>query len=193
MFLNQAQENQNNPALCKRVKYDLFCGGVKHLHKTNTFFASLICTLLYVMEETVMRQFNPWISLIITFLISSFVWLGWLQPATANDINLSPTLAVIDQSATGVESLCADAGQKIDLNNANLLAFTDCPGFYPNLAQLIVQHGPYDQVDDVLKIPDLNDQQKQLLKANLGFFTVSTPVVPSAQRMPPRPPMRANP
>ncbi|NEQ48142.1 MAG: hypothetical protein F6K00_33255 [Leptolyngbya sp. SIOISBB] len=65
------------------------------------------------------------------------------------------------------------------------MAFTDCPGFYPALATLIVQHGPYEQVEAVLNIPDLNEQQQQLLQANLDFFIVSTPVVSLEMRMPP--------
>jgi photosystem II PsbU protein len=74
----------------------------------------------------------------------------------------------------------------IDLNNANLLAFTDCPGFYPNLASAILTHGPYQSVEDVLSIPDLTDNQKALLKANLKYFSVSDPTVPLEKRMPPR-------
>jgi len=75
----------------------------------------------------------------------------------------------------------------IDLNNANLIAFTDCPGFYPALAQVIVQHSPYQQVEDVFKIQGLSTPQKQLLKANLKYFIASNPVVPLEARMPPRP------
>lgn len=74
----------------------------------------------------------------------------------------------------------------IDLNNANLLAFTDCPGFYPNLASAILTHGPYQAVEDVLSIPDLTDSQKALLEANLKFFAATAPVVPLEKRMPPR-------
>jgi photosystem II PsbU protein len=82
--------------------------------------------------------------------------------------------------------LCATTDQKIDLNNANLLAFTDCPGFYPALASAILVHGPYQSVEEVLSIPDLNPQQKALLKSNLKSFSAETPVVPVEKRMPPR-------
>lgn len=98
-----------------------------------------------------------------------------IRPAIA-----APTPAIDDIGR------CAVAEQSIDLNNANLLAFTDCPGFYPNLASVILTHGPYSAVDDVLAIPDLTDYQKGLLKANLKAFTVSDPMVPLEQRMPPR-------
>lgn len=81
---------------------------------------------------------------------------------------------------------CAVPDASIDLNNANLMAFTDCPGFYPNLAAKILSHGPYQAVDDVLSIPDLGKDQKRLLKANLKSFTVNAPAVPLEKRMPPR-------
>ncbi|MBE7385666.1 MAG: photosystem II protein [Leptolyngbya sp. SIO1E4] len=125
------------------------------------------------------------------FLISIFVWLGWDMPAiAANEVNLQTSLSANSQVSTLSERLCVDTGQKIDLNNANLVAFTDCPGFYPTLAAIIVQQGPYDRVEDVLNVPDLNEQQQQLLQANLEFFMVSTPVVPLAMRMPPKPAAR---
>lgn len=82
--------------------------------------------------------------------------------------------------------LCAVPEGSIDLNNANLMAFTDCPGFYPNLASAILTHGPYQTVDDVLSIPDLTDTQKALLKANLKSFIATDPAVPLERRMPPR-------
>lgn len=82
--------------------------------------------------------------------------------------------------------LCAVSEVGLDLNNANLMAFTDCPGFYPNLASAILTHGPYQTVEDVLAIPDLTDTQKALLAANLKSFTVTAPAIPLAQRMPPR-------
>lgn len=86
--------------------------------------------------------------------------------------------------------LCAESNVKIDLNNANVNAFTDCPGFYPNLARLIVENSPYQQVKDVLNIPDLSDHQKDLLEVNLDSFEVAESIVPLEQRMPPRPSMR---
>jgi photosystem II PsbU protein len=94
----------------------------------------------------------------------------------------------IAASATDMNEigLCAVPEKSIDLNNANLAAFTDCPGFYPNLASIILTHGPYQSVDDVLTIPDLTDTQNKLLKANLKSFTVTEPAIPLEKRMPPR-------
>jgi photosystem II PsbU protein len=115
-----------------------------------------------------------WKSFLLGLCLVTLMWIG-LPLAT-------PALAI----PTDEVRLCADTGQKLDLNNANLKAFTDCPGFYPNLASAIVTHGPYDKVEDVLAIPDLTDQQKALLQANLDAFTANPPVVPLVKRMPPR-------
>ena len=73
------------------------------------------------------------------------------------------------------EKLESEYGQKIDLNNSNFLAFTQYPGLYPTLAGEIIQHAPYEQVEDVLSIPGLTDRQKQVLQDNLENFTVTDP------------------
>lgn len=118
---------------------------------------------------------------VIQFVLGCFVFVmvlvagGFTQPAIA------ASMTNIDEIG-----LCADGEQQIDLNNANLKAFTDCPGFYPNLAAKILQNGPFEKVEDVLRIPDLTDQQKALLKANLKAFTAGEPTVPLVKRMPPR-------
>lgn len=134
-----------------------------------------------------MHLMRSWMSLGVIFLMGVFVWLGWGMPVTANEIDLQTIASIDGQRSDMAEKLCVDTGQKIDLNNANLTAFTDCPGFYPTLATMIVQQGPYDQVEDVLNLPDLDEQQRQQLRVNLEFFTVSTPIVPLEMRMPPKP------
>lgn len=101
-----------------------------------------------------------------------------------------PQLSVAVISDADTQAACPEFEEKIDLNNANVVAFIDCRGFYPTLARLIVQNGPYATVDDVLKIQGLSAEQKNLLKAQLKNFTVSEPVVPLEMRMPPRPMMR---
>ncbi|WP_233501851.1 photosystem II complex extrinsic protein PsbU [Acaryochloris thomasi] len=95
----------------------------------------------------------------------------------------------VTPAANVTEGSCVE-GQTIDLNNANAVAFTDCPGFYPTLAKEIVTHGPYESVEDVLNIPGLNDQQRELLQKKLDLFSVSEARIPIAQRMPPRSMMR---
>jgi photosystem II PsbU protein len=116
-----------------------------------------------------------------SMLIGCWVWFGWTMPVVAVGTQL-PNVAE--------ERLCSEDGQKIDLNNANMVAFTDCPGFYPTLAKLIVTNGPYQKVEDVLELPGLSERQKQMLKANLDSFTVAESVVPLERRMPPRPALR---
>lgn len=121
------------------------------------------------------KQLRRWvsrcISLLSLVLMVGMIYLGWTPPTLAAEVQL-----------------CAPSEQKIDLNNANLIAFQDCPGFYPTLAKAIVINGPYDSVEDVLAIPDLSKQQKAMLKANLDSFMVSAPVAPLEMKMPPKPP-----
>jgi photosystem II PsbU protein len=129
-----------------------------------------------------MKKFFRILSLLGVILIGFLGWLGWTPPGIA--AQTSDLIAKVSEI-----KLCADAGQEIDLNNANLAAFTDCPGFYPNLARAIVTNGPYQKVEEVLGLPGLSDRQKELLKANLDNFTVTEPTIPLEMRMPPRPAM----
>lgn len=122
-----------------------------------------------------MRRYIRWLSVLSIIVVSSlYLLLSGVPPVIAAEVG-SPI-----RECVGLE-------QPIDLNNANLIAFTDCPGFYPDLAQVIVQNSPYQQVEDVLKIQGLTTPQKQLLKANLKHFMASNSVVPLEARMPPRP------
>lgn len=115
---------------------------------------------------------------------------------------LSLIMLVIPQPVSGTQAMaselnkvdsqtsCAEFGAKIDLNNANIIAFQDCRGFYPNLAKIIVQHSPYEKVEDVLEIPELSERQKELLKSQLVNFEVKTPIMRPEMRMPPKPASR---
>ncbi len=73
------------------------------------------------------------------------------------------------------KKLTTEFGQKVDLNNANIRAFREFRGFYPNLASKIIDNAPYDKVEDVLDIPGLSDKQQARLQANLDNFTVTEP------------------
>ncbi len=115
---------------------------------------------------------------LVSAIVACWVWFDGTMPLVAVGKQL-PNVAE--------ERLCSDEGQKIDLNNANMVAFTDCPGFYPTLAKLIVTNGPYQKVEDVLELPGLSERQQKMLKANLDNFTVTDPVVSLEMRMPPRP------
>ena len=125
-------------------------------------------------------------------LIVCLGYLAWIPPVIAKPFDNSGLSAftVAARSNLTDAAACPELDQKIDLNNANMVAFTDCRGFYPTLATLIVQNGPYKKVEDVLKIPGLNARQKALLKAQMKNFTVLEPKVPLEMRMPPRPMMR---
>jgi photosystem II PsbU protein len=120
-------------------------------------------------------------------LVGMLVLLMAVSGTTAISANQGGTPKPTDPNQIREQiGICSVTEVGIDLNNANLMAFTDCPGFYPNLASIILSHAPYQRVEEVLSIPDLTDYQRALLKANLSSFTVTEPLVPLAQRMPPR-------
>lgn len=71
----------------------------------------------------------------------------------------------------------AERGDKVDLNNSSVRAFQQFPGLYPTLAGKIVLGGPYDNVDDVLKL-ELTSRQKELFEKYKANFTVTPPRSP---------------
>ncbi len=117
-------------------------------------------------------------------LIGCLGWLGVSQPALAAGFSqssfafsaatFSPKFLAVEEVKDVVGAkLATDFGKKVDLNNANVRAFRQFPGLYPNLAGQIVKNAPYEKVDDVLKIAGLTEQQKEILKDNLANFTVT--------------------
>jgi photosystem II PsbU protein len=132
-----------------------------------------------------MRRFRAWISSLL--LIFCLGFLGLAQPAFGYTHN--PIFAKSPDMQYGQLS-CEPSEQLIDLNNANMTAFCQYQGLYPTIAKLILQHGPFAKVEDVLSMPDLSDRQKEILSANLEHFTVSDAVVAPEGRMPPRPAIR---
>lgn len=134
-----------------------------------------------------MKRLRIWLSIFCLTIIGCLGLFCQSPSSLAAEIDISSVRIL---AATKTILLCAESDVKIDLNNANVNAFTDCPKFYPNLARIIVENSPYQQVEDVLNIPKLNNRQKDLLQANLNSFTVTESVVPLEQRMPPRPSMR---
>ena len=103
-----------------------------------------------------------------TLLLCSLLVLGvWLtQP-------LSVQAAEIRNLA---DDKLAEAAGKVVLNNASVRRFQQYPGMYPTLAGKIVVGGPYDQVDDVLKL-DLTERQKELFEKYKENFTVTDPEI----------------
>jgi photosystem II PsbU protein len=70
----------------------------------------------------------------------------------------------------------AEIGAKVDLNNSSVRRFQQYPGMYPTLAGKIVLGGPYQSVDDVLKL-DLSARQKELFEKYKVNFTVTPPSI----------------
>jgi len=92
--------------------------------------------------------------------------------------NPQPAKAETTQYENAVDKkLTTEYGKKIDLNNSSIRNFRDLRGFYPNLAGIIIKNAPYNNVQDVLSIPGLNEAQKARLQANLDKFTVTEPSV----------------
>jgi len=58
----------------------------------------------------------------------------------------------------------------IDVNNTILRNYRQLPGFYPTLARILVKNAPYNSLEDMLRIPELTEQQKALIKANAENF-----------------------
>jgi len=108
------------------------------------------------------------------FLISG---VSFPQTAVANNWNLlnfnSPVLAAVEAGNAVDAKLGTEFGRKIDLNNTNVRAFRQYPGFYPALARLVIAGSPYQKVEDVLILPGLTDKQLNLLRNNLDKFTVT--------------------
>jgi photosystem II PsbU protein len=110
---------------------------------------------------------------LLTLLLCMCVW-GWLTP-----LQSAVAVPAIDSGRLQVaqnpveEKMATEFGQKVDLNNSNIRAFRQYPGFYPTLARLIVNNAPYKEVQDVLDIPGLTDQQREVLRKNLDQFTVT--------------------
>jgi photosystem II PsbU protein len=110
--------------------------------------------------------------------------LGWFSQ-NAMAANLSDSGMILRSStllaAESVEDLrnvvsdklSTSFGKKLDLNNTNVRYFRQYQGLYPTLAGLIVKYAPYERVEDVLNIPGLTEQQKEVLKNNFDNFTVT--------------------
>lgn len=112
--------------------------------------------------KSFIQRLGYWLSLFSLLLASCFGFPGWTQLGLADEVIPQSNMMLSDIPS------CAEFDQRIDLNNASLIAFQDCPGFYPYLAKTIVINGPYQRVDDVLKTPSLNNRQKELLPIDIG-------------------------
>ncbi len=110
---------------------------------------------------------------LLTLLLCLSVW-GWLAPFQPAMAVTSMDLGRLQVAQNPMEEkLATEFGQKVDLNNSNIRTFRQYPGLYPNLARLIVNNAPYKEVQDVLDIPGLTEQQREVLRKNLDKFTVT--------------------
>jgi photosystem II PsbU protein len=114
---------------------------------------------------------------LLVLVMTMGLWISMAQPALAvNPRQDTPSqwvaLGLLRQNPID-KKLSTEYGQKLDLNNSNAMAFRKYPGLYPNLARLIIQNSPYDQVEDVLNLPGLTEQQREILEENLDNFTVT--------------------
>jgi photosystem II PsbU protein len=119
----------------------------------------------------------------LSLVIGCLGWFGSSQSAMAANLSdlgsvLRPSALLAAETADPLrnaveDKMATEFGKKIDLNNTNLRAFRQYPGMYPTLASIIFKNAPYEQVEDVLDIPGLTEQQKELLQSNLKNFTVT--------------------
>ena len=117
--------------------------------------------------------------MIFALVFGCFGWLGQTQQAMAVSLSgVAHSSTPILAAETGgllnrVDKKLGEVAGKIDLNNTNVRAFKELPGFYPTLASKIIKNAPYENVEDVLEVPGLSERQKELLQANLSKFTVT--------------------
>ena len=110
------------------------------------------------------RHLRRFASLLFSVVLLAGFWFGHTAAAGAAELrNLA-------------DDKIAQAEGKVDLNNASVRRFQQYPGMYPTLAGKIVVGGPYESVDDVLKL-DLTDRQKELFEKYRDNFTVTKPEI----------------
>jgi photosystem II PsbU protein len=107
---------------------------------------------------------------LIAWLVSGVVLTGLLLGLVL------PDAALADDLRNVADDKIAARGNKVDLNNSSVRRFQQFPGMYPTLAGKIVLGGPYENVDDVLKL-DLTERQKELFDKYKTNFTVTPPSI----------------
>mmetsp|Transcript_95184 Transcript_95184/g.220940 ORF Transcript_95184/g.220940 Transcript_95184/m.220940 type:complete len:189 (-) Transcript_95184:79-645(-) len=117
-----------------------------------------------------------------TFAIGAL--LGWLNQRRQHVASATAAAAVALAPAAApaivdFESIKYLGGtDKVDINNANVQAYRQFPGFYPTAAGFIVTNGPFNSVADIYNIKGVDEKVKAIFKkyeANL----VCTPANPA--------------
>jgi photosystem II PsbU protein len=124
-----------------------------------------------------MKRLIGVLTVLVGLLISSFCGLGFSQQAIAANFS-SPVFGsapVLAAELNAVDEKRVELGDKIDLNNTNVRAFTRYPGMYPNIASMIIQNAPFDSVEDVFNMPGLTERQKDVLRSYQDILTVTNP------------------
>jgi len=103
---------------------------------------------------------------LVAWLMSGVVLAGLLVTL------LIPPAAQAADLRNQADDKIAERAGKVDLNNCSVRRFQAYPGMYPTLAGKIVLGGPYNSVDDVLKL-DLTERQKELFSKYKDNFTVT--------------------
>ncbi len=114
-----------------------------------------------------------WMSLrAATVVLVTLLWVAaaWVLPVSM----ATPVGAANLETLEETDFIKAD-NNKIDLNNANIASFRRLRGMYPTLAKILVQHAPYERIEDIFTIPELSDRQKTTLQSHLDQFTLRRP------------------
>eukprot|EP00930_Biecheleria_cincta_P069348 TRINITY_DN570_c0_g1_i1.p1 TRINITY_DN570_c0_g1~~TRINITY_DN570_c0_g1_i1.p1 ORF type:complete len:196 (-),score=48.74 TRINITY_DN570_c0_g1_i1:186-773(-) len=96
--------------------------------------------------------------------------LGWLNSrrqqvasaAAAAAIAVTPAAANAYVDYEGLAFL--GGSDKVDINNANVQAYKQFPGFFPTAAGVIATHGPYKEVKEIFDIPNVDPRITAIFK-----------------------------
>ncbi|MFK8186647.1 MAG: photosystem II complex extrinsic protein PsbU [Phormidesmis sp.] len=126
-----------------------------------------------------------WSMLVAVGMMVGSLVLGNVQPAEAVSLDtalMSPVGSALLANAGGKElrnsvddKLATEYGNKIDVNNTNIASFRKYRGLYPTIAGKVVSNAPYENVDDILDIPNLSEVERDRLVQNIDIFTISAP------------------
>lgn len=75
----------------------------------------------------------------------------------------------------------------LDLNRATLLALTTIRGIGPGLAQRIIDHRPYAKIEDLIRVPGINEIKLQTLKPFVKIEEKKTRPAPREKTSQPQP------
>jgi photosystem II PsbU protein len=117
--------------------------------------------------------------MIVGLLVGCLGGLSFPSPAQASNwsrltLTQSPVGLAVERRNIVEDKLTNKFGEKIDLNNTNVRAFTQMRGMYPTLAGMIVKNAPFDSVDEVLSMPGLTEPH--WLKGAIALITASMAV-----------------